>query len=247
MKVFVGMETSGVIRRAFAASGCDVISCDLLPARDGAMFDSRFKTGHMVGDIFEMLDALAAMGWWPDIGIFHPDCTYLTASAEWAYADPDYVKYPGVGYHQKVEPGTLVGAERRAAREDAVSMVRKIWKLRIKKKAVENPVGALSSRFMKPTQVIQPNWFGDNASKKTCLWLDNLPALVPTKPVRGRFVRKEGWATRFVERWDNQTDTGQNNLSDTEDRWQLRADTYPGIADAMTDQWLRPAQAVLFG
>lgn len=178
-------------------------------------------------------------GKWPDLGVFHPDCTYLTASAEWAYGEGPY--------HQEVKPGTLVGAERREAREEAIAMVKRIWALPISKKCVENPVGVLSSRFMKPSQVIQPNWFGDDASKKTCLWLDELPCLVKTNVVRGRFVRKEGWATRFVERWENQTDKGQNKLGDTEDRWQLRADTYPGIAAAMVEQWLNPIQGRLFG
>jgi hypothetical protein len=125
-------------------------------------------------------------------------------------------------------------------------MVERIWALKIRKKCIENPVGALSSLFRKPSQTIQPNWFGDNASKKTCLWLDNLPCLVSTKRVRGRFVQKNEWSSKTVERFDNQTDKGQNRLSDTPDRWQKRADTYPGIAAAMPEQWLNPAQGALF-
>jgi hypothetical protein len=249
MNVFVGMETSGVVRRAFEAKGCVAVSCDLLPSQDGSdvsLSVAAASGGHVIGDIFDVLDHLRVFGWSPDIGIFHPDCTYLTASAEWAYGDADFTRYPEVGYHQKVAPGTLVGPARRDARTEAVEMVKRIWRLKIKKKCVENPVGYLSSAWMKPTQIIQPNRYGDNASKKTCLWLQDLPALVATAPVRGRFVRKDGWATRFVERWDNQTDNGQNNLPDTEDRWQKRADTYPGIASAMTEQWLNPVQALLF-
>ncbi|MCB5201699.1 hypothetical protein LH464_04300 [Neorhizobium sp. T786] len=249
MRVFVGMETSGVVRRAFAAKGCEVISCDLLPSQDGADVSMPVAInggGHIQGDIFDVLDRLESLGWMPDLGIFHPDCTYLTASAEWAYADPDFAKYPGVGYHQNVEPGTLTGAVRREAREEAVEMVRRIWRLKIRRKCVENPVGYLSTAWRKPTQIIQPNRYGDDASKKTCLWLLNVPALIPTKTVRGRFVKKEGHLTRFVERWDNQTDNGQNRLSQTDDRWQKRADTYPGIAAAMVDQWLNPFQGALF-
>jgi hypothetical protein len=113
MIVFVGMETSGTVRRAFQAHGVETYSCDLLPSQDGgetmAFHQGRAVGRHIVGDIFEVLEWMRANGLWPDIGIFHPDCTYLTASAEWAYSDPDYIKYPGIGYHQAVQPGTLTG------------------------------------------------------------------------------------------------------------------------------------------
>src|SRR5262245_1633604 len=113
-RAFIGMETSGALRRRLTAMGHDVISCDTLPAEDGA------KAGrHIMGDVFDTLADLRQQGWWPDGAIFHPTCTYLTISAEWAYKDPDYDRYPGVGYHQRVKEDTLVGAARRAAREDA--------------------------------------------------------------------------------------------------------------------------------
>jgi hypothetical protein len=156
------------------------------------------------------------------LAIFHPDCTYLTGSAEWAYGDGPY--------HQKVKPETLVGEARRNARENAINLVRKIWHLKIRRKCIENPVGTLSSRFMKPTQIIQPYEFGDDASKKTCLWLDGLLPLRPTRRIAGRIVNG-------VERWSNQTDSGQNRLSPGDDRWQKRADTYAGISAAMVLQW----------
>lgn len=111
MRVFIGMETSGQLRRRFRANGHHVISCDLLPAEDNSPC-------HVIGDVFATLSELAAIGWIPDFGVFHPECTYHTLSAAWAFADPDYDRYPGVGYHQRVKPGTLVGAKRRAARSD---------------------------------------------------------------------------------------------------------------------------------
>ena len=110
MRVFIGMETSGALRRRFMHLGHDVFSCDMLPAEDGGDVD------HIIGDVFEALDDLWAIGWWPELAIFHPTCTYLTNSAAWAFADPDFERYPGVGYHQRVQPGTLTGAERRRAR-----------------------------------------------------------------------------------------------------------------------------------
>ena len=117
MIVFIGMETSGELRRRFQALGHETYSCDVLPSEDGG-------EGHIVGDVFDTLDDMWGNGLWPDLAIFHPSCTYLTNSAEWAYSDPDFARYPGVGYHQKVKPETLVGIERRAAREAALNDVR---------------------------------------------------------------------------------------------------------------------------
>jgi hypothetical protein len=108
MIVFIGMEASGQLRRRFETRGHYVISCDMLPAEDGSTFTAELG-GHIVGDVFEVLEWLWGQGLWPDLGIFHPTCTYLTNSAEWAYADPDFERYPGVGYHQRVKPETLTG------------------------------------------------------------------------------------------------------------------------------------------
>jgi hypothetical protein len=96
--------------------------------------------------------------------------------------------------------------------------------------ALENPIGCISTRIRKPEQVIQPYWFGDDASKSTCLWLKNLPPLRPTNFIEGRIVNGK-------RRWANQTDSGQNRLGPSEDRWKKRSETYLGIAQAMAEQW----------
>jgi hypothetical protein len=103
-------------------------------------------------------------------------------------------------------------------------------------KAIENPVSCISSRIRKPDQIIQPYDFGDDASKKTCLWLEGLPKLTvdPSKRLPGRMVMYGG---RMVERWSNQTDSGQNRLPPSADRWKVRSKTYDGIASAMASQW----------
>lgn len=224
MKVFIGMETSGALRRRFQARGHYVVSCDRLPAEDGARWTSG-NGGHWQGDVFDILDLLREDYQIEfDLGIFHPDCTYLTNSAAWAFGDGPY--------HQKVKPGTLVGAARREAREAALSDVRRIMALPIKRKAIENPIGAINTAIRKPDQIIQPYQFGDDASKATCLWLENLPPLPidPARRVPGRIVNGR-------ERWSNQTDSGQNRLSPADDRWKDRARTFPGIADAMVATW----------
>lgn len=209
MRVLIGCEHSGVVRRAFRGRGHDAWSCDLLPASDA-------DPHHHQCDVLTILD----LGW--DLAIFHPDCTFLTSSAEWAYKDGPY--------HQRVKPGTLVGAARRAAREEAVTFVRALLDAPIEKIALENPVGYLSRAIGKSQQVIQPHWFGDDASKATCLWLKNLPLLVPTNHVAPRIIDGR-------PRWANQTDSGQNRLSPSDDRWAKRAQTYAGIAAAFAEQW----------
>lgn len=225
MRVLIGMETSGQIRNRVRAAGHEAVSCDLLPSKDGSPY-------HHTGDVFALLRLCHANGWWPDAAVFHPECTYLTGSAAWAFGDGPY--------HQQVKPGTIVGQARRDKREEAVSLVRTITKLPIKTIVIENPVGHLSSAIGKPTQIVQPYEFGDDASKKTCLWIYQDGELLtkrqwlpidPAKRCAGRIVVYNG---REVERWSNQTDSGQNALSPDDDRWQVRSETFSGIADAIT-------------
>jgi hypothetical protein len=100
----------------------------------------------------------------------------------------------------------------------------------IQRIAIENPIGCISTRIRKPNQTIQPYQFGHDASKATCLWLKNLPLLQPTKFIEPRVVNGKN-------RWANQTDSGQNRLPPSKDRWKIRSETYSGIADAMAIQW----------
>ncbi len=212
MKILVACEYSGRVRDAFIAAGHDALSCDLLPTDQPGP--------HYQGDIYDVIGD----GW--DLMIAHPPCTYLTCSAEWAYGDGPY--------HQKVKPGTLVGAERREAREQAIDFVMRLYNSGIPRVAIENPVGVLSSRWRDPDQFIQPYEYGDDASKKTCLWLRGLPKLQPTGLHPPRLAPSgKGYALR----WGNQTDSGQNKESPGEDRWKVRSTTWQGWADAMASQW----------
>lgn len=146
-------------------------------------------------------------GW--DLMIAHPPCTYLTVSGlHWNKNDP----------------------ERREQTELALQFVQTLLDAPIPKIALENPIGCISSRIRKPDQIIQPYQFGEDASKSTCLWLKNLPPLQHTKYVEPRIVDGK-------RRWSNQTDSGQNRLGPSADRWKIRSKTYQGIADAMAQQW----------
>ena len=141
--------------------------------------------------------------------ILHPDCTYISVSGlHWNTRRP----------------------ERAKKTEEAIAFVREIMDLATKHSdgwALENPIGCLSTRIRKPDQIIQPWQFGDDASKATCLWLNNLPLLRPTNVLPG------GRAARRA----NQTPSGQNKLGPSPERAMLRAKTYQGIANAMADQW----------
>lgn len=223
MRVLVGCEFSGLVRDAFRALGHDAWSCDLLPTdRPGP---------HIVGDV---LDAIRGDHW--DLGIFFPPCTYLTVSAEWAYPDPDYIRFPGKGYHQRIKPGTLFGAARREAREQAVEFSRKLMECDIERTVLENPVGRLSTRIRPYDQLIHPYHFGHDASKRTCLWLKGVGLLRPTLRIAPRLVERDG---KVYQRWANQTDSGQNRETPDDDRWAVRSETYAGVAWAMANQWGR--------
>jgi hypothetical protein len=154
-------------------------------------------------------DLLAVLsdGW--DMAIFHPPCTYLCSS----------------GLHwNKRRPG------RAEQTEQALEFVRQLMNAPIPRIAIENPIGCISTRIRKPDQIIQPYQFGEDASKTTCLWLKRLLPLIPTQYIAPRIVNGK-------PRWANQTDSGQNRLPPSEDRWKLRSKTYAGIAKAMSEQW----------
>lgn len=155
---------------------------------------------HYQGDVFDIIEN----GW--DLMIAHPPCTYLSVS----------------GMHW-----TTRGLRDPQLTEDALAFVRRLMAAPVERIAIENPVSVISSRIRKPDQIIQPWWFGHDASKKTCLWLKNLPLLKPTNMLPGDAKTRRA----------NQTASGQNKLPPSKDRWKIRSATYRGIADAMASQW----------
>ena len=144
---------------------------------------------HIQGDLAQHLD-----GW--SLIIAHPPCTHLAVSGARHFA-----------------------AKKADGRQDeALDFVRMILAADCPRIAMENPISIISSRIRKPDQIIQPWQFGHGETKATCLWLKNLPRLVPTNIVEGREPR--------VHRMP----PGPN-------RWKERSRTYQGIAAAMAEQW----------
>jgi len=151
---------------------------------------------HIIGDVRDLLD-----GKW-DMLIAFPPCTHLSVSgARWF-------------------PEKRADGRQQAGIDFFMDMVN----ADIDRIAVENPVGIMSSHYRKPNQIIQPWMFGEDASKKTCLWLKNIPLLEPTDLL-------------VKDIYSNQTPSGQNKLGPSPDRAMVRSKTYEGIADAMADQW----------
>jgi len=214
MKVLVGFSRCAHTRAAFETQGFEVWTCDLLPCD---------HPRHYQGDVFDIIDGNWVMG------VFHPMCTYVNVASAWALKDPDFERYPGVGYHQRVKPGTLTGEARRKARDDAIELFIALDELPYPR-VIENPAPSqISKRYRPPDQIVQPYQFGDDASKRTGLWITGLPTLQPTEYVEPRIVNGR-------PRWGNQTNSGQNRLTPGDDRWIERSKTYPGIARAIGTQ-----------
>jgi hypothetical protein len=155
---------------------------------------------HYIGDVFDIMDN----NW--DLMIAHPPCTYLAVS----------------GMHW-----TTRGFRDPKLTEDALDFVQMLMDAPVEKICIENPVSVISSRIRKPDQIVQPWHFGEDASKKTCLWLKNIPLLVASNPLPGNDKTRRA----------NQTASGQNKLAPSADRWKERSRTYLGIANAMAAQW----------
>lgn len=108
--------------------------------------------------------------------------------------------------------------EKQREQQEAISFFMDLVNAPIDRIAIENPIGIMSTRYRKPDQIIQPWQFGHGETKATCLWLKNLPKLVPTNVVDGRRGRV-------------------HHEPPGPERWKNRSRTYEGIADAMAEQW----------
>jgi hypothetical protein len=143
-----------------------------------------------------------------DLMIAHPPCTHLSVSGS-----------------RHFERKRMQGLQQNSA-----SFFLMLSKASIPRIAIENPICVMSTLWRKPDQTIQPYHFGHDASKATCLWLKGLPPLRATSFVEPRMIDGR-------PRWANQTDSGQNKLPPSDDRWKIRSETFAGIAQAMASQW----------
>jgi len=211
MKILVACEESQAVTKELRKLGHQAFSCDLLPCSGG------HPEWHFKQDVFEVIK----QGW--DMMIAHPPCTFLAVSgARWLY-NKDGSK----------------NVERYKNQAEALEFVQKLMDAPINKIAIENPISVISSNIRKPDQIIQPYMFGDKAQKSTCLWLKNLPKLVPTDIVdKGEFIEfisKKG-VKKKQPKWYFDALKDAKTLAE---RRTLRSKTFKGIAEAMATQWTR--------
>lgn len=215
LRVLIGCKTSGIARRAFAARGHDVWSCDIEAAEDGS-------NRHIRCDI---RDGILKDGW-DLLAVMHPPCTRLCRSGR------RWMSGPGKWTQPKVLPKGRSLEELRAEFEEGVEVFTACWTAPIPRKALENPEMNDLARDRMPAdlpapQMVQPFWFGEPAYKNTGWYLNGLPVLVETdrlpEPERG----SDEW-----KRWNR-----VHRLPPGPERTRLRSRSYPGMMAAAADQW----------
>lgn len=186
-----------------------------------------FERSGIVRDAFALLGHTAI-----SCDIAPGNITGLGAHIQGDVFDYDWTSYDLIIAHPPCTAIAVSGNRHYAgteARYEAARLIGRVWGIPVKYMAIENPVGQINkylSHMPKP-QYIQPYQFGHPESKKTGLWKRNLPDLVPTNTL----------PLPSCGHWDNQTPSGQNKLSPSPDRSDIRSRTYRGIAEAMAKQW----------
>ena len=195
MKILVACEESQAVTIELRKLGHEAYSCDIEPCSGG------HPEWHLQQDVIPLLKEK-----W-DMIIAFPPCTYLTNAGTRHFS-------------RRINPEEKVLA-RETLRQEAFDFFMLFVNANCDKIAIENPVGYVNGKFRKPNQIVHPFYYGDNAKKRTCLWLKGLPKLIPTDIVAGREQRI----------W---------KLPPGEERSKLRSKTYEGIAKAMAEQWTKP-------
>ncbi len=195
MKILVACEESQRVCIAFRERGHEAYSCDVIDCSGGK------PEWHIKDDVRTHLNRRT----W-DMIIAFPPCTYICRQGQRWFGHP---KHPN----------------RLALQQSAIQFFKDIWYAECDKIAIENPVGWMNSHWMKPTQTIQPWQFGHDYSKRTCLWLKNLPPLKPTKIINLSYITTPN-GQRFTKGW---YEMPRKSLE--------RSKTFPGIALAMANQW----------
>ena len=207
MKVLVACEESQEVCKAFRALGHEAYSCDIQEPSGG------HPEWHILGDVLSLLNGSCAFQtmsgaehhiekW--DMMIAFPPCTHLAVSgAKW--------------FAEKQADGR---------QQAAVDFFMRFTRADCHRIAIENPVGIMSTKWRKPTQIIQPWMFGHPEKKTTCLWLKGLQNLVPTDDV-----------SEYMNTLPRNKQERLHYLPPSKDRSKLRSKTFPGIARAMAEQW----------
>ena len=202
MNILVACEESQAVTKELRARGHNAFSCDLMDCSGG------FPGWHIKADVSPLLNGNCSFitqdgnchsiekKW--DMIIAFPPCTDLAVSG---------ARY----FKEKQKDGR---------QQKSIDFFMLFTEVDCPRVAIENPIGIMSTKWKKPTQIIQPWMFGHGETKATCLWLKGLPPLQPTEIVEGREQRV----------W---------KMPPSKERTKLRSKTYPGVAKAMAEQWTR--------
>lgn len=231
--VLIACEESQAICNEFRKLGHNAFSCDIQKCSGG------HPEYHFHQDVVGVIENRGGLletkeeyylpkgeGW--DLLIAHPPCTYLSVSGAQWYYHPDDKDLP---YEERREHPKYPG--RRAQQQEAIDFFMLFTKTGIKHWAIENPICVMSSKYRKPNQIIQPYMFGDEATKTTCLWTENLPLLEPTDIVdKGEQVTFS--SGKKMSKWYNDA---LAQAKTKEERQRLRSKTFIGVAKAIAKQW----------
>lgn len=235
MKVLVACEESQTVCKAFRELGHEAYSCDVQECSGG------HPEWHILGDALEIINGSGKKTndftalfvtqdgmhhelpekW--DMIIAHPPCTYLTVAANKLY---------------NIEKYGEKAVKRLKDRDKAIEFFMAFVNADCEKKAIENPIGVISSRYRKPDQIIQTYQFGHPVRKSTCLWLYGLPVLQHTNVVDFECIHSKGKSGGYSgASWVVRDENGKI-LSYRDPRVaKARSKTYEGIARAMSEQW----------
>ena len=216
MKVIIACEESQAVCIEFRKLGHEAFSCDIQDCSGG------HPEWHIKGDC---LEAINLKEW--DLMIAHPPCTYLSNA--------------GIGWFNEEKYGDKA-KERKKERIKGLEFFMKLWNCKIPKICIENPTGWANSHFRKPDQIIQPWQFGDTESKRTCLWLKNLPLLDHCKEPnlfcdKPTHVKPKIYGYYKTGNKKGCPIYGNSYLQFSEDRGKIRSKTYLGIAKAFATQY----------
>ena len=216
MKVLIACEESQAVCKAFRAKGHQAYSCDIQECSGG------HPEWHIIADALQIIRGglfntqngdLHEVWDWETVIVF-PPCSDLAVSGSRSFA----IKKAD-GRQQK-----------------SINFFLEFTKTDCKRVAIENPVGIMSTNYRKPDQIIHPYYFGDPEIKKTCLWLTGLPKLTATNVVEPEYVLYKSKKSKSGYSKYGKI-TGSNPSTNNPKNAKLRSKTYPGIAQAMADQW----------
>lgn len=229
MKVLIGCEESQIVCKAFRAIGTEAYSCDTQDCTGGKpqwhikqdILEVINGGAFRVGEGFSFEDEIIVYKW--DALIGFPPCTFLSGVSE--------------GYFDLIKYGDKA-IERWENRVKALKFFYQLYNAPIKHICLENPTGFVNAKFMKPTQIVHPYYFGDAEKKRTCFWLKDLPQLeydihdnlfskrTATDEPKPIYIDYTGMKRYFSDA-----------ISGTGGGGKARSKTFPGIARAMATQW----------